>query len=94
MDIKRIMKEKGITFEMLAEKMGKTKGTLSSSIGKDGNPTLKTLTEIAKHLDCNVGDFFIDNKAINGFIEYDGKVYRIKSVQDIRNLLDLLSMDS
>ena len=37
MDVKRIMKQKGITFETLAAKMGQTKGTLSASIGKDGN---------------------------------------------------------
>ena len=46
MDVKRIMKQKGITFETLAAKMGQTKGTLSASIGKDGNPTLKKLETI------------------------------------------------
>ena len=90
MDVKRIMKQKGITFETLAAKMGQTKGTLSASIGKDGNPTLKTLETIAQHLDCSVADFFAEDNAINGFVEYGGTVYRIRSVEDLKNLLEVV----
>lgn len=90
MDIKRIMKQKGVTFEALAAMMGQTKGTLSASIGKDGNPTLKKLETIAGHLDCSVADFFADEKVINGFVEFGGTVYRIKSVKDLQNLLDII----
>jgi len=90
MDVKRIMKQKGVTFEQLAAKMGQTKGTLSASIGKDGNPTLKKLETIAQHLDCSVGDFFNDEQAINGFIEYGGTIYRIRSVEDLKHLLEVV----
>lgn len=90
MDVKRIMREKGITFETLAAKMGQTKGTLSASIGKDGNPTLKKLKTIAQHLDCSVADFFAEENAINGFVEYGGTVYRIRSIEDLKNLLALI----
>lgn len=90
MDVKRIMKQKGITFETLAAKMGQTKGTLSASIGKDGNPTLKKLETIAKHLDCSVADFFAEDNAINGFVEYGGTVYRIRSVEDLKHLLEVV----
>ena len=84
MDVKRIMKQKGITFETLAAKMGQTKGTLSASIGLNGNPTLKKLETIAQHLDCSVAN------AINGFVEYGGTVYRIRSVEDLKNLLEVV----
>ena len=90
MDVKRIMKQKGITFETLAAKMGQTKGTLSASIGNDGNPTLKKRETIAQHLDCSVADFFAEDNAINGFVEYGGTVYRIRSVEDLKNLLEVV----
>ena len=90
MDVKRIMKQKGITFETLAAKMGQTKGTLSASIGKDGNPTLKKLETISQHLDCSVADFFAEDNAINGFVEYGGTVYRIRSVKDLKHLLEVV----
>ena len=90
MDVKRIMKQKGITFETLAAKMGQTKGTLSASIGKDGNLTLKKLETIAQHLDCSVADFFAEDNAINGFVEYGGTVYRIRSVEDLKHLLEVV----
>lgn len=90
MDVKRIMKQKGITFETLAAKMGQTKGTLSASIGLNGNPTLKKLETIAQHLDCSVADFFADEQSINGFVEYGGTVYRIRSIEDLKNLLALI----
>lgn len=90
MDIKPIMKKKGITFEQLAAKMGQTKGTLSASVGKDGNPTLKKLETIAQHLDCSVADFFADRDALDGFVEYREVVYKIRSVEDLKSLLELI----
>lgn len=88
MDVKRIMKQKGITFETLAAKMGQTKGTLSASIS--GNPTVKKLETIAQHLDCSVADFFTEENAINGFVEYGGTVYRVRSVEDLKHLLEVV----
>lgn len=93
MDIKRIMKQKGITFEQLATKMGQTKGTLSASIGKGSNPTLKKLETIAGHLNCNVADFFEDEKSMNGYVEYCGSIYRIRSVEDLKSLLALVEAE-
>lgn len=90
MDIKPIMKLRGMTFEQLAEKMGQTKGTLNASVGKNGNPTLKKLETIAQHLDCSVADFFTDSDTLDGFVEYRGTVHRIKSVEDLKRLLDLV----
>lgn len=87
------MKRKGITFEALAEKLGQTKGALSICIGKNGNPTLKKLETIAQHLDCNVADFFQDGtfgNAMNGFVEYKGNVYRIRTRENLLHLLELV----
>ena len=37
------------------------------------------------------GNDSVDGHAIDGFIEIDGKVYRIRSREDIESLLSLLS---
>lgn len=87
------MKQKGVTFEQLAAKMGQTKGTLSASIGKDGNPTLKKLETIANHLDCSVADFFTTEQTINGYVEYRNTVYTIRSVTDLKQLLERVEAD-
>lgn len=90
MDIKRVMKLHGVTFECLAAKMGQSSGTLSACIGKNGNPTLKKLETIAQHLGCSVADFFVEEDAMNGFVEYKGNVYRIRTKENLLHLLELV----
>ena len=52
--IKIILKEKGVSQNELAERLGVTHAVVSRSIA--GNPTLKTLHAIAKALDVRVSD--------------------------------------
>jgi transcriptional regulator with XRE-family HTH domain len=59
MDIKRVIKEHGLTVEQVAIRMGVTKGGLSQNI--NGNPTAEKLQQIANAIGCEVGDFFNPN---------------------------------
>ena len=90
MDVKRIMKQKGITFETLAAKMGQTKGTLSASIGKDGNPTLKKLETIAQHLDCSVADFFAERNRE----DYKPSMEKIEHGEAVLELIAIFTKDT
>lgn len=58
MDIKSIIKQKGLTMEDVAERMGISRVTLSQTLS--GNPTMSTLQRIADALGCKVGEFFLD----------------------------------
>ena len=53
---KDVIKEKGMTIEEVANKMGITKGTLSAAL--NANPTVSYLTRVADAIDCDIKDFF------------------------------------
>ena len=56
MDIKRVIKNKGLTVKEVADLMGITSVGLSQHI--NGNPTIQVLERIAEAIGCDVGDFF------------------------------------
>ena len=66
MDIKSIIKQKGLTMEGVAERMGISRVTLSQTLS--GNPTMSTLQRIADALGCKVGEFFLDELEEKNFI--------------------------
>lgn len=66
MDIKSIIKQKGLTMEEVAERMGVSRVTLSQTLS--GNPTMSTLQRIADALGCKVGEFFLDELEEKNFI--------------------------
>ena len=53
---KEIIKEKGMTIEEVASRMGITKGSLSAALS--GNPTIIYLTRVANAIDCDIRDLF------------------------------------
>lgn len=53
---KEVIKEKGMTIDEVARKMGITKGSLSAALS--GNPTVSYLTRVANAIDCDIKDFF------------------------------------
>ena len=57
--IQEVCKEKGITMQILAKRMGITYQALYASIA--GNPTIGRLNEIAKVLDCSLTDLIQEN---------------------------------
>jgi len=84
--VKEICKERGWTLKQLAEKMEIVPETLTRAISDNANPTLTTLQKIAIALDMEIGELFVSSKSLNnicGYIEVDGEVFSIKSVNDL-----------
>jgi len=89
--IKEILKERGMTMLQLAEELGIHRTNLSTSLS--GNPTLSRLDQIAKILDVKLTDLFredegVKEKKLNGFVEFDGEIFRINAVEDLVELLN------
>ena len=53
---KEVIKEKGMTIDEVASKMGITKGSLSAAL--NGNPTVSYLTRVAETINCDIRDLF------------------------------------
>ena len=53
---KEVIKEKGMTIDKVASKMGITKGSLSAALS--GNPTVGYLKRVANAIDCDIRDLF------------------------------------
>ncbi len=86
--IREVIKEKGMTIQSLAEKMGINRVGLSNHI--NGNPSAAILERIASALNVSVCELFVKEKnyEVNGFIEYNETIYRILSVDDMAKLLE------
>lgn len=89
--IKEILKERGMTMQQLSEELGIHRTNLFTSLS--GNPTLSRLEEIAKILDVKLTDLFkedegVQEKILNGFVEFDGEIFRINSIEDLEELLN------
>ncbi len=93
--IKEILKQKGMKMHELAERLGIHRTNLATSLS--GNPTLSRLEEIANVLDVNVADLFIckknddaNEKLLNGYVEFNGVIYRINEISELEKLLKLI----
>ena len=53
---KEVIKDKGMTNDEVASRMGITKGSLSAALS--GNPTVIYLTRVADAIDCDIRDLF------------------------------------
>lgn len=85
--VKSLLAKKGMTQIDLAAKLNVKPETLSRTI--NGNPTLKSITDIANALDVEVVELFETNSP-NGFIEINGTVHTIKSYNDLHELFNSL----
>lgn len=86
--IKEIIKEKGMTVNSLAEKMGINRVGLSNHI--NGNPSVEVLEKIANALEVDITDLFAPSSSggIIGVIRIGNTNYTINSVSDLSRLLD------
>ncbi len=82
--IKSLLNDRGMTQIDLAAKLGVQPETLSRTIS--GNPTLKSLTDIANALEVEIIRLFSSNMP-TGYVEYNKEVFKINSVDDIKTLL-------
>ena len=62
MDIKRTIKQRGLTLAEVAYRMGITAPTLTNIIG--GNITINSIRRIADAVGCKVTDFFDDENEV------------------------------
>jgi len=82
--IKEIIKEKNMTINSLAEKMGINRVNLSNSI--NGNPTFDTLQKIATALDVTVSSLIEVESELYGIVQFKGKTYKIDNEQALMTL--------
>lgn len=77
MDIKRVLKARGVSAKDVAEKMGITAIGLSQHI--NGNPSVQVLERIAEAVGCEVGDFFERSDDFTAFVRHKGNTYTFDS---------------
>lgn len=84
--IKELLKEKGVTTYQLAEHLGVTQPTVSSTM--NGNPNFKWLNQVADFLGVNFMELFIDDdSAVSGFIKIKGIIHEIHSMEELKRLI-------
>ena len=76
--IKEIIKEKGMTVQTLADKMGINRVGLSNHI--NGNPSVAILEKIATALEVSIQELFEKEKI-------GSEIFKVTSFQDMENLL-------
>ena len=87
LQVKELLKGRGIKMKEFAEQIGVAPETLTRAL--NNNPQYSTLKQIADGLGVEVRDLFVANSKkseIDGYIEFEGKVYRIKTRDDFNEL--------
>jgi len=91
MDITRIIKDKGFSVSKVAEIMGINRVSLSNMI--NGNPTYKTMRQVADVIGANVSEFFEDevkrpNEDFASYIRYRGIHYTADTLDEFFKQVD------
>jgi transcriptional regulator with XRE-family HTH domain len=73
--VQEICKERGITMQDLAKRMGITYQALYASVS--GNPTIGKIKEIAKALDVDYLELLTEKTDLKILVEYQGETKRI-----------------
>ena len=85
--IEEILRERGISKTQFAEMMGIAKQNVNLLLNTTNTTKMEKIAEV---LGVKFTDLFVyDGKQeeLNGFVEYKGEVYRIKTKADLENLL-------
>ena len=80
---------RGLTMADIAKQIGISRVNLSNSL--NGNPTLSRLTEVAKILSVEVSELFKPasiQKVVSGYLEYDGRIVKVVSLDAIKRFID------
>ena len=92
--IKELLDQKNMTSSALGEAVGIAKQNMSGIIRGRLNPSLNLLEQIAKVLDVEIWELFQrsseDKIEIDGFIEINGEICRIKTKEDLLRLVEKL----
>lgn len=88
MDIKRVLKARGVSAKDVAEKMGITAIGLSQHI--NGNPSVQVLERIAEAVGCEVGDFFERSDDFTAFVRHKGNTYTFDNSDALKEFANTL----
>lgn len=91
MNIKDTIKKHGFNITGVATEMGITRETLTRNIS--GNPTYKTMKQVADVIGANVSEFFEDEiknpkEDFAAFVRYKGIHWTADNLEDWRKLVD------
>jgi len=91
--IKEILEEQGINARDLAKSVDVSPVSIYNIVNGDSFPRPELLKQIAEVLDVDIRQLFHSTKPVgsaegvlNGFVEFQGKVYRINSLNDLEEL--------
>ena len=86
--IKELLKDRNLTAKELARDLGIAENSLSRIITEKQQPRFDLLRKIADRLNVEVWQLFKgSDKAVSGFVEYQGSLHRIRTRQDLEELL-------
>lgn len=91
--IEKIMEDKGVNKRELARRLGILPQNVNVALSSEN---LSKLKQIADAIGCDVSDFFDKPQqpiVINGYIEYAGEIYRIKTINDYNDLYYRINND-
>ena len=90
--IEEILRSKGITKTQFAEMCGIQKQNVNALLDTSN---IKKLQEIANVLDVKLTDLIVENMVecspITGYIEFNGQVHSIKSIDDLNNFVTIVN---
>lgn len=90
--IEEILRSRGISKTQFAEMCGIQKQNVNALLDTSN---IKKLQEIANVLEVKLTDLIVEDTVeispINGYIEYNGEVHSIKSIEDLNNLTNIVN---
>ena len=91
MDITKVIKDKGFSVSKVASILDVNRVSLSTMI--NGNPTYKTMKQVADVIGANVSEFFEDEiknpkEDFAAFVRYKGIHWTADNLEDWRKLVD------
>lgn len=98
--ISSLMKDKNISIPSLASICGISHMTIRRILQDDSyNPTSDTIKKIAEALDITVSQLMQEEssgtkESVNGFIEYNGEIYKVKSLTALNKLVSRISYET
>nr|DAH54005.1 MAG TPA: helix-turn-helix domain protein [Caudoviricetes sp.] len=91
MDIKEIIKSKGITQMELADRLGINRVSVSRLLSEKNDIRLSTIEKIAKAIGCKVGDFFTDEMSGTDFVALIKSGNEFFCASSLKELEDIVS---
>ena len=91
--IKEILKEKRLSVNELAERMGINRVGLSNHI--NGNPSVEVLERIASAIGCEISDLFERKSQANltALIEYNKHFYKAENLEKLKEIVTKIEKD-